>query len=155
MDWEDLKFSVEHLWIRLEDDNRATIGVSEEAFPDGEEITKIRLVSEGEDVAKEETIGRLTTSKPSVFRIYAPVSGLVAEVNEDILDEPAMILEDPYEEGWLVRIDISNLAELDELMTRDEYEAFIGGQEVDEDDEELDEEDYDEDDEDDEDEDDY
>ena len=75
---EELRFSVEHLWVRLDGDNQATVGVSEDAFVGGEEINRIHLPHAGEDVAREETIGRLITSRPAVFRIYAPVGGLVA-----------------------------------------------------------------------------
>ena len=141
MDQDELRFSTEHFWVRLEDDNRVTIGLTEEAFQDHEEITKIKLPPEGEELIKEDTFGRLTTSRPSVMRLYAPLGGEVIEVNEDILDAPEMILEDPYEEGWLIRVELSNLSEYDDLMTRDEYDDYLG------DTTEMDDEDFDEDDE--------
>ncbi len=126
MDLEVLRFSPEHIWVRLNDDQQVTIGLAEEAFEDQEEIAKVRLPMEGEEFIKDETFGRVTTSRPAILRLYAPVSGEVVEVNEDLLDAPEMILEDPYEEGWLMRIEISNLSEYDDLMTEEEYGDFLG-----------------------------
>jgi glycine cleavage system H protein len=132
IDWEDIRldqgetrYSPEHLWVRIDEDSQATIGLSEEALQDGEEIVKVRLPSEGDEIIKEESVGRLTTSRPAVFRIYAPVTGEVVDVNDDIIDAPEMILEDPYEEGWLIRVEMSSITDFDELMTRDEYEDYI------------------------------
>ena len=127
MELGELRFSAEHLWVRLDDDDRATIGLTAEAFGDREEISKIRLPSEGDEIIKDETMGLLTTTLPTVLRLYAPISGEVVEVNEDILESPEMILEDPYEEGWLIRVEYSNILEYDELMSRDEYEDFLSG----------------------------
>lgn len=152
MEQDELRYSTEHLWVRIEEDQRATIGLTEDAFQDGEEITKIRLLAEGDEIIKDETFGRLTTSRPAVIRLYAPVNGEILEVNEDILDAPEMILEDPYEEGWLLRVEITNMTEYDDLMTRDEYDDFVGEAEDELDEDDLDEEDLDEDDEDEEDE---
>ncbi|MBF0528816.1 MAG: glycine cleavage system protein H [Deltaproteobacteria bacterium] len=151
MDQEDIRFSPEHIWVRLEDDNQATIGVTEETIKEREEITKIRLASEGDEFIKDETFGRITTSKPTVIRLYAPVSGEVLEVNEDVLDAPETLLEDPYEEGWLLRVELSNSAEYDNLMTQDEYQDFLDENydDEDEDDEDDDLDDRDDDDEDD------
>lgn len=126
MDLDELRFSPEHIWVRLNDDQQATIGLAEEAFQDQEEIAKVRLPVEGEEFIKDETFGRVTTSRPAILRLYAPISGEVVEVNDDILDAPEMILEDPYEEGWLLRLEISNLSEYDDLMTEEEYNDFLG-----------------------------
>jgi glycine cleavage system H protein len=111
--------------VRLEEDNVVTIGLTEEALTSRDEITKVRLPGEGDEYLKDETFGRLTTSRPAVFRLYAPVSGEVIEVNEDIIDAPDQIVDDAYEEGWLIRLELSNTAEYDDLMTRTEYEAYL------------------------------
>ncbi|MEW6261706.1 MAG: glycine cleavage system protein H [Thermodesulfobacteriota bacterium] len=136
MDLDDLRFSAEHVWVRLEDDHQVVIGVTEEAIRDKDEITRLRLPSEGDEFVKDEAFGRLTTAKPTVIRLYAPVTGEVIEVNEDLLDVPEMLLEDPYEEGWLLRVEMLNLTDYDNLMTHDEYEDFLREDYVEEDEEE-------------------
>ena len=147
MELDDLRYSAEHMWVRIEDDDRAaTVGLTEEMFEGNDDINRLRLPIEGADLVKDQTFGRLTTDKPAVLRLYAPLSGQVTEINEDLLEAPEMILEDPYEEGWLIRLDILNIAEYDDLMTRDEYEDFIGGEDFLEDEDELDEEDIEDDD---------
>lgn len=125
MDFNELRYSLEHLWVRADEDLIVTVGISEEAFQDSDEIIKIRLPEEGEEVVKNEAFGRLTTHRPSVYRLYSPVTGEVVEVNDEIIDAPEMILEDPYDEGWLIRVEMATIAELDELMTREEYEDFL------------------------------
>ena len=139
MDQNEPRYSPEHIWVRLDDDNQATVGISEEALENEDEISRIKLPSEGDVIAKDETFGRITTAGRNVIRLYSPVGGEVVEVNEDILDAPEMILEDPYEEGWLLRMEISNIAEYDDLMTRDEYDDFLGDVIPDDDEDEIDE----------------
>ncbi|MBU2549386.1 MAG: glycine cleavage system protein H [Proteobacteria bacterium] len=147
MEIDDLKYSVEHLWIRLDDDNRATIGVTEEAFPSQMEIKNISLPNEGDEIIKDEVFGRLKTSRPGGFRLYAPISGEVTEVNDEALDAPDVLIEDPYDEGWLVRVEFSNPSEIEDLMTRDEYEDFLDEDALDDEPDDLDDDEDDEDDE--------
>ncbi|MEW5724815.1 MAG: glycine cleavage system protein H [Thermodesulfobacteriota bacterium] len=125
LDLDELRYSPEHIWVRLEDDQQAVIGLSEWAFSEPTTITKVRLISEGEEMVKDEPFGRLTTSKPNLIRLYAPFSGEVLEQNSEMLDAPEVILEDPYEEGWLLRVEITNMAEYDDLMTFEEYEDYL------------------------------
>jgi glycine cleavage system H protein len=146
LELDDARYSPEHIWVRITEDNQALVGLTEEALDEQEDIKKLKLASEGDEFAKDEPFGRLTTTRPSVLRLYAPVSGEVIEVNEEILDAPEMILEDPYEEGWLIRIEISSMSEFDDLMTREEYEEFLSDDITDielEEDEELEDEDED------------
>ena len=103
MDLNALRYSAERLWIRLEDDNQATIGLTEEALEDYDELTKIRLPAEGEEFSKDESFGRISVGSGTGLRLLCPLSGEVVAVNEDIVDAPDAILEDPYEEGWLIR----------------------------------------------------
>lgn len=125
MDLHALRYSAERLWVRLEDDNQATIGLTEEALEDLDELTKIRLPAEGDEFSKDEPFGRLSVGSGTGLRLLAPLSGEVMAVNDDIVDAPEAILEDPYEEGWLIRLDINSMSEYDELMTREEYDDFI------------------------------
>ena len=156
MDLHALRYSAERLWIRLEDDNQATIGLTDEALEEFDELTKIRLPAEGDEFSKDEPFGRLSVGSGTGLRLLAPLSGEVVAINEDIVDAPEAILEDPYEEGWLIRMELNSMSEYDDLMTREEYDEFIdeefGDDSLDDedddedyDDDELDDEDYDDD----------
>jgi len=151
LDLHALRYSAEKLWVRLEDDNQATIGLTDEALEDFDELTKIRLPAEGDEFSKDEPFGRLSVGSGTGLRLLSPLSGEVLAINEDIVDTPEAILEDPYEEGWLIRLDLNSMSEYDDLMTREEYDEFIdeeSGEGLDdEDDEEYDDdEEYEEDD---------
>jgi glycine cleavage system H protein len=148
VDLHALRYSAERLWIRLEEDNQVTIGLTDEALEDYDEVTKLRLPAEGDEFSKDEIFGRLSAGRGVGLRLLAPLSGEVVAVNEDIVDAPEALLEDPYEEGWLIRLDVGSMSEYDDLMTRDEYDEFIDeefGDDGLDDDEEA--EDYDDDDE--------
>jgi len=156
LDLHALRYSAERLWIRLEDDNQATIGLTDEALEEFDELTKIRLPAEGDEFSKDEPFGRLSVGSGTGLRLLAPLSGEVVAINEDIVDAPEAILEDPYEEGWLIRMELNSMSEYDDLMTREEYDEFIdeefGDDSLDDedddedyDDDELDDEDYDDD----------
>jgi len=125
LDLNDLRYSVEHIWVRLDENQEAALGLCEDAFGNRVEVRRLQLTPVGEEVFKDDIFGRFTTSKPKVFHLYALMSGEVIEINEDVLDAPDMILEDPYQDGWLLRMEPSNTAELDALMTREEYEDFL------------------------------
>ncbi len=148
MDLHALRYSPERLWVRLEDDNHVTIGLTDEALEDYDELTKIRLPAEGDEFSKDEAFGRLSVGSGVGLRLLSPISGEVVAINDDIVDAPEAILEDPYEEGWLIRMDVNSMSEYDDLMTREEYDDFIDeeyGDEADEDDDEDDDDEEDED----------
>jgi glycine cleavage system H protein len=130
----------------LEDDNQATIGLTDEALEDYDELTKIRLPAEGDEFSKDEPFGRLSVGSGTGLRLLAPLSGEIVAINDDIVDAPEAILEDPYEEGWLIRMDLNSMSEYDDLMTREEYDDFIDeeyGDEPDDEDEDSDDDDDD------------
>ena len=141
MDLHALRYSAEKLWVRLEDDNQATIGLTDEALEDFDELTKIRLPAEGDEFSKDEPFGRLSVGSGTGLKLLSPLSGEIMAVNEDIVDAPEAILEDPYEEGWLIRLELNSMSEYDDLMTREEYDEFIeeeSGEGLDDEDEEYD-----------------
>ena len=105
-----------YLWVTIED-GVATIGVNEDGLEDFAEVTSLDLPSENEKVEAEVVIGTLETDE-GPLDIYSPVSGKVIEINQNVLDEPGLIIEDPYEEGWLVKIETSD--DLDEDEEEDE-----------------------------------
>ncbi|KRT65861.1 MAG: glycine cleavage system H protein, glycine cleavage system H protein [Candidatus Dadabacteria bacterium CSP1-2] len=120
---EVLKYTKEHEWARVEDDI-VIIGITDYAQDALGEIVYIELPSEGDEVTKGETFGAVESTK-SVSDLYAPISGEVAEVNEALLDSPEAINEDPYGEGWMVKVKPYDPSELEDLMDSDEYTEFI------------------------------
>lgn len=120
---EDLKYSKEHEWIRMSG-SVATIGITDYAQDQLGEVVFIELPDEGETIEKSDSFGVVESVK-SVSDIFAPVSGKVVEVNEPLLDSPETMNEEPYGEGWLIKVEISNTKDLDDLMSADHYQAFI------------------------------
>ena len=120
---EDLKYSKEHEWVRVSG-NIATIGISDYAQDQLGEIVFVELPDEGEEFEKDDAFGVVESVK-SVNDIYAPLSGRIVEVNDPVVDSPEIVNEDPYTEGWLVKIELSDLKELGELMSAKDYEAYI------------------------------
>lgn len=120
---EDLKYSKEHEWIRISG-NIATIGITDYAQDQLGEIVFVELPDEGEEFGKEDAFGVVESVK-SVNDVYAPVSGRVLEINDPVVDSPEIVNEDPYGEGWLVKVEVGDVKELKELMTAKQYEAYI------------------------------
>ena len=120
---DDLKYTKEHEWVRLKG-NVATVGVTDWAQDQLGEVVFVELPEEGEEVEKDDTFGVVESTK-SVNDLYVPVSGTVVEANDPLIDSPEMINEDCYGEGWMIRIEVSNKGELGELMSAEEYEAYL------------------------------
>jgi glycine cleavage system H protein len=118
-----LKYSKEHEWVAAEE-AVATIGITDHAQEQLGEIVYIELPSIGEKVSKDDPFGVVESVK-AVSDIYAPVSGTVLEVNEDLAESPEVVNEDPYGDGWLIKVRVSDPADLDDLMDNDEYEQMI------------------------------
>ena len=143
MDQEDLRYSYEHLWARLDEDRRVTIGLSEAALSDKVDIQEVLLPDEGEEVIKDEPFGHLSIFRSKKLDLYAPLSGEVTEVNEEAVEAPDVIFEDPYQEGWLIRVEVSSLLEYNDLMTPEEYQDYLEEEELEEvEDREEEEDDY-------------
>ena len=100
---EDVRNFMGYLWVRKED-GVLTIGVNEDGLEDFEEITSVELPVEHEKIDEDVVIGTIETDD-GPLDIYSPVSGTVLEVNSQVLEDPSLIMEDPYEEGWLIRIE--------------------------------------------------
>jgi glycine cleavage system H protein len=120
---EELKYTDEHEWTRIEDD-LVVIGITDYAQDALGEIVYIELPSEGDEIIKGDSFGGVESTK-SVSDLYAPVSGEVVEVNESLLDSPETINEDPYGDGWLIKVRIHDSDEFDELMDSEQYSDFI------------------------------
>jgi glycine cleavage system H protein len=118
-----LKYSKEHEWVVAEE-AVATIGITDHAQGQLGEIVYIELPSIGEKVVKDDPFGVVESVK-AVSDIYAPVSGTVLEVNEDLAESPEVVNEDPYGDGWLIKVKVSDPADLDNLMDSEEYEEMV------------------------------
>ena len=120
---KDLKYDKEHEWVRVAGDI-ATIGISDFAQDQLGEVVYVDMPSVGDEVVAGETFGEVESVK-SVSELFSPLTGEIVEVNDGLSDTPETINEDPYSDGWILKVKMSDTAELDELMSADEYEAFI------------------------------
>ncbi len=120
---EDLKYTKEHEWVRVEGES-AVVGVTDYAQDSLGDVVYVELPDEGSAVAKDEPFGVVESVK-AVSDLYAPVSGNVTEVNDTIVDSPEVINEDPYGDAWMIKIEFNNPADLDGLFSSDEYQKYI------------------------------
>lgn len=119
---EDLKYTDQHEWVRIEE-NRATIGITEFAAKELGDIVYVEVPDVDAEIETKDAIGVVESTK-AVSDIYAPVSGTVVEVNEELEDAPETINEDPYERGWICVVELSDPSELEHLMDAKEYEKL-------------------------------
>ncbi len=122
---EDLKYTQEHEWVKAEGEI-ATIGITDYAQSELSDIVYLELPEVGKTLQKGDVITTLEAVK-TVADVYTPVSGEIIEVNEKLKDQPGLINEDPYGEGWIVKIRMSNPDELNELLSAEEYKNIIEG----------------------------
>lgn len=115
----DVRNFMGYLWYKQED-NVITIGINEDSLEDFDEISSVELPSEGEQVEEEVAFGTVETND-GPLDIYSPVAGTVLEINSQVVEEPGLIQEDPYEEGWLVRLEVEEDAD-DEDEDEDDEE---------------------------------
>ena len=120
---QNLKYTKEHEWISVEGD-QAVVGIT--AFAQGElgDIVFVEIETAGETLAKGETFGTIEAVK-TVSDLFMPVSGKVVEVNSALEDAPELVNKDAYGQGWLIKITIDNPAELDDLLSAEEYQAML------------------------------
>ena len=119
---EDLHYSKDHEWIRVEGDT-GTIGITDHAQQALGDVVYVELPKTGESFSAHEAFGSVESVK-AVSEIFTPVSGQITEVNEALQDEPEKVNNDPYGDGWLIRINMSNRGEIDSLLSAAEYEDF-------------------------------
>ena len=120
----DLKYTKDHEWIRVEGDE-AVIGVTDFAQSELGDIVFVEIETEGEELEKEEVFGTVEAVK-TVSDLFMPISGEVMAFNEELEDDPEKVNEDPYGEGWMIRVKIADAAQLDELLSADDYQNLIG-----------------------------
>jgi glycine cleavage system H protein len=120
---EELKYSKEHVWVRVEGDS-AVIGITDFAQEELGAISGVELPDEGDEVEQDDSVGSVEARK-TVADIYAPFSGAVLSVNQEILDSPTLLNDDPYDGGWLVEVALNDREELKGLMTAAEYAEYV------------------------------
>lgn len=120
---EDLKYTKDHEWIRVEGDV-AYVGITDYAQSELGEIVYVDITTEGETVAKEEVFGTIEAVK-TVSDLFMPASGEVLEVNAELEDAPELVNQEPYGKGWLIKVSVADAAELDSLLSTEEYQQLI------------------------------
>lgn len=119
----DVKYTKDHEWIRVDGDV-AYVGITDYAQSELGEIVYVDITTEGETVGKEEVFGTIEAVK-TVSDLFMPVTGEVLEVNPKLEDAPQLVNEDAYGKGWIIKVSVSDAAELDELLSAAEYEQLI------------------------------
>ncbi len=122
---EDLHYSKDHEWVRVEGDI-AVVGITDYAQNSLGDVVYVELPKVGEQFAANEPFGSVESVK-AVSEVFSPLSGEVAGNNETLNDEPEKVNQDPYGEGWMIRMKMSNPGEVDSLLTAAEYEDFTKG----------------------------
>jgi glycine cleavage system H protein len=120
----ELKYTKDHEWVRIEG-NEAYIGITEFAQRELGDIVYVDITAAGEEVAKEQVFGTVEAVK-TVSDLFMPLSGIVEEVNPLLDSQPELVNTDPYGDGWMVKITISNPAEVDSLLSAETYTQIVG-----------------------------
>lgn len=120
---EELKYSKEHLWVRMEG-SRAVIGITDYAQQELGRITSVELPAVGFELEQDDSFGSIEARK-TVADLYAPIGGVVLAVNDELQDAPELISDDPYDGGWLVEVELADRDELNLLMNVDDYQDYV------------------------------
>ena len=121
---KELKYTKDHEWLRIEGDN-AYVGITEFAQGELGDIVFVDVDTQGESLEKEEVFGSVEAVK-TVSDLFMPINGEVLAFNEKLEDEPELINSDPYGQGWIIKVAISDVTELDELLDASEYKELVG-----------------------------
>ena len=124
MNPKECKYTQEHEWIRLESGNTAKMGLADYAQSQLGDIVYLDLPAPGTQVQQFKKMGEVESVK-AVSDIFAPASGKVVEVNQTVIDDPKLVNEDCYGRGWLVKLELSNPRELDNLMDNTAYDKLV------------------------------
>ena len=121
---DKLKYTKEHEWIDAKDSGSAVIGITDFAQGELGDVVFVELPNVG-DVFDKDDVFRTVEAVKTVADLYIPVSGKVVEINEDLESNPELINSNPYEDGWIIKIELSNLSEINDLLTKEDYEGLI------------------------------
>ena len=121
---DDLHYTKEHEWVQIDSDHIATIGITDFAQESLGDITFVQLPRENEEIKKNDPFGVVESVK-AVSDLYAPVTGRVVEVNQPLLNSPELLNEDPFHDGWLIKVEVKDETEISDLMSADEYKDYV------------------------------
>jgi len=119
---KELRYSEEHEWVKVESE-KVRIGITNFAQSELGDIVFVELPEVGDEISADEPFGSVESVK-TVSELYAPISGKVVEVNEDLNDSPEFVNESPYEKAWMIVVEPTDAGEVDKLMTAEQYEAM-------------------------------
>jgi glycine cleavage system H protein len=119
---KELRYSEEHEWVKGEGE-KVRIGITDFAQSELGDIVFVELPEVGDEISADEPFGSVESVK-TVSELYAPISGKVVEVNEDLNDSPEFVNESPYEKAWMIVVEPTDAGEVDKLMTAEQYEAM-------------------------------
>jgi glycine cleavage system H protein len=122
----EMRYTKEHEWVLVED-GVAIVGVTDFAAGELGDIVYVELRTVGTRLSTMEAFGNVESVK-SVSDLYSPIAGVVADINTRLADEPELVNSDPYGEGWMVRLEPTDAAEVEQLLTADEYADYIGAE---------------------------
>ena len=128
MNPQNLKYSKEHEWVRLQADGTALVGITEFAAESLGDVVFVELPDSGAALTQFEKMGEIESVK-AVSDLYSPVGGEVLERNEQLQDSPELVNDGPYDSGWMVKVSLTDASELDNLMSAAEYDAYLAAQE--------------------------
>ena len=120
----ELRYTTEHEWVRVEDDGTATIGVTFFAQDQLGDVVYIVLPSVGATLQKDTRMGEIESVK-SVSDLFVPISGEVIEANQEVIDHPERVNEDPHGAGWMLRLRMSDPSEVERLLTGEQYDQAV------------------------------
>lgn len=121
---DDLKYTREHEWIRDNGDGTATVGITDFAQSELGDIVFVELEAEGFGFEQDEIFGTVEAVK-TVSELFAPVDGEIVEINDQLEENPELVNDDPYGEGWMIKIELSDASQLGDLMSAEEYRKII------------------------------
>ncbi|OWZ83024.1 glycine cleavage system protein GcvH [Natranaerobius trueperi] len=121
---EGLLYTKNHEWLRKEGENKVTVGVTDYAQNQLGDIVFVELPEEDDEYEQEETFTVIESVK-AVADTYSPISGTIKEVNEELLDSPESVNQDPYGKGWIAVFELADESELEEFMSAEEYEKYL------------------------------
>ena len=121
---DDRQYSPEHEWIKLEEGPTGLVGITHHAQDQLGDVVYLDLPSPGTRLQQNAKLGEIESVK-AVSDIFSPVTGEVVEVNQNVMDQPEVVNEDPYGKGWLLRVNAENPTEMDNLLTAEQYQAFL------------------------------